>query len=81
MFMNHIENIGLFTSLVFSVSETDYAITKDFGVLRLGMIEITYQDLELFTITTDNIKDSNSTVSTLGFLTQYFLAEEINNHH
>ena len=70
MFMDYIENMGWITSLVFTKSGTDYNIAKDFGKFRIEMIDTDYQDLEIATQPTDNIKNSNSTASTLGFSTQ-----------
>ena len=68
--MNHIENMGWITSLVLTESSTDYSIAKDFGRVRIDTIEIDDQDLEVSTQLTDNIKNSNSAASTLGFSTQ-----------
>ena len=85
--MNHIKNMGLLTSLVFTKSGTEYNIAKDFGQVKLDTIEIEYQALELSTLTTDNVKK----IKYRGLYTwlfnssdesaQYFLAEESDNHH
>ena len=56
MFMNHIENMGWITSLIFTESGTDYKIAKDFGQVKIETIETDYQALEIATQTTDNIK-------------------------
>ena len=45
MFMNHIENMGWITSLVFTESGTDYNIAKNFGKFRIYTIDSDYQDL------------------------------------
>ena len=70
MFMNHIENMGWITSLVFTESGTDYNIAKDFGQVRIQTIDTDYQALEIANQPTDNIKNSNYATSTLGFSTQ-----------
>ena len=70
MFMNHIKNMGWITCLVFTKSGTGYNIAKYFGQVIIETIEIDYQDLEIATQPTDNIKNSNSLTSTLGFSTQ-----------
>ena len=70
MFMNHIENMGWITSLVFNESGTDYNIAKDFGQVRIETTKTDYQALEIATQPTDNIKNSNSAASTLDFSTQ-----------
>ena len=87
MFMNHIENLGWITSLVFTKSGTDYNIAKYFGQVKIEMIETDYQALEVATQPTDNIKK----LKFRGLYTwlfnssdksaQDFLAEESNNHH
>ena len=56
MFMNHIKNMGWITSLVFTKSGTDYNIANYFGQVRIETIETDYQDLEISTQPTDNIK-------------------------
>ena len=56
MLMINIENMGWITSLVFTESGRDYNIVKDFGKVRLETIETDYQDLEISTLPTDNIK-------------------------
>ena len=38
MFMNHIKNMGWITYLVFTKSDTDYNIAKDFGQVRIETI-------------------------------------------
>ena len=35
MFVNHIENMGWITSLIFAKSGTDYNIAKDFGQVKI----------------------------------------------
>ena len=45
MFINYIENMDWFTSLVFTKSGTNYNIAKDFGQVKLEMIETEYQAL------------------------------------
>ena len=87
MFMNHIENMGWITSLVFTESGTDYNIAKDFGQVKIETIEIDYQALEIATQPTDIIKK----LKFRGLYTwlfnssdesaQYFLAKESDNHH
>ena len=67
MFMNHIENMGWITSLVFVESGTYYNIANNFRQFRIDSIEIDYQAPEISTQPTDNIKNSNSMASTLGF--------------
>ena len=56
MFMNHTENMGWITSLIFNESGTDYNIAKDFGQVKIETIETDYQALEIATQPTDNIK-------------------------
>ena len=56
MFINHIENMGWITSLVFAESGTDYNIAKDFGQVIIETTETDYQALEIATQPTDNIK-------------------------
>ena len=85
--MNHIENMGWITSLVFTESGTDYNIAKYFGQVKIETIEIYYQALEIATRPTDNIKE----LKLRGLYTwlfnssdksaQDFLAKESNNHH
>ena len=70
MVMNHIENMGWITILIFTKSGTDYNVAKDFGQVKIETIETDYQALEIATQPTDNIKNSNSAASTLGFSTQ-----------
>ena len=53
--MNHIENMGWITSLVFTKSGIDCNTEKDFGQFRLETIETDYQALEIF--------DSNNATS------------------
>ena len=87
MFMNHIENMGWITSLVFTESGTDYNIAKDFGQVKVETIETDYKALEVATQSTDNIKK----LKLRGLYTwlfnssnesaQDFLAEESDNHH
>ena len=43
MFINHIENMGWITSLVFTVSGTDYNIANDFRQVKIETIETDYQ--------------------------------------
>ena len=87
MLMNHIENMGWITYLIYTESSTDYNIAKDFGQVRLETIETYYRDLEISTLPTDNIQK-------LKFLSlcswifgssnesdQYFLAKERNNRY
>ena len=45
MFMNHIENMGWITSLIFTESGTDYNIAKYFGQVKIDTVEIDYQAL------------------------------------
>ena len=45
MFMNHIENMGWITYLVFTESGTYYNIAKGFGPIILEIIEKEYQAL------------------------------------
>ena len=56
MFMNHIENMGWITSLVFNKSGTYCNIAKDFGQFIIETIETDYQALEISTLPTDKIK-------------------------
>ena len=56
MFMNHIENMGWITSLVSTESGTDYNIVNHFGQVKIETIETDYQELEIATQITDNIK-------------------------
>ena len=42
MFMNHIENMGYITSLVFPESGTYYNIAKDFEQVRIETIDTDY---------------------------------------
>ena len=70
MFMNHIKNMGWITYLVFTKSGTDCDIAKDCRKVRIETTETDCQDLEVDTQPTDNIKNSNSAASTLGFSTQ-----------
>ena len=44
------------TSLVFTESVTYYNTTEDFGQVKLEKTEIEYQDREISTLPTDNIK-------------------------
>ena len=48
--------MGWITSLAFTESGTDYKFAKDFEKVRLETIEKDYQDLEVATQPTDNIK-------------------------
>ena len=87
MFMNHIENMGWITSLIFTESGTYYNIVKVFGQVRIETIETDYQALKIATQSTDNIKKLkfrglytrlfNSSDESV----QYFLAKESENHH
>ena len=70
MFMNHIKNIGWIKSLIFNKSGIYHNIVKAFGKFRIETIEKDYQDLKISSQPTDNIKNSNSAASTLGFSTQ-----------
>ena len=70
MIMNHIQNMGWIIFLVFTESGTDYNIAKDFGQVIIETIEIDYQSLKIFTLPTDNIKNSNYVASTLVFSNQ-----------
>ena len=54
MFINHIENMGWVTSLVFTESGTDYNIENYFVRVQLNKIEMEYKALEIAT-TTNNI--------------------------
>ena len=87
IFINHIEDMGWMTYLVFTKSSTDYNIAKDFGLVKIEKVETDYQALEIATQPTDNIKklklcglyswrlnSSNETA-------QDFLAEESENYH
>ena len=56
IFMNYIENMGWIISLVFTKSGKDYNIAKDFGQVRLDIIETYYHAPEISTQSTDNIK-------------------------
>ena len=56
MFINHIENMGWITSLVFTKSDTDYNIAKDFGQAKIETKETDHQTLKIATQPTDNIK-------------------------
>ena len=49
MFMNHIENMGWITSLVFTESGTDYNIANYFGKVRIETVETDYQALKIVT--------------------------------
>ena len=42
MFMNHIEDMGSLTYLVFTKSGTYYNIAKDFGQVKVETIETEY---------------------------------------
>ena len=42
MFMNHIENMGWITSLIFTESGKDHNIAKDFGQVKIETIETDY---------------------------------------
>ena len=87
MFMNHIENMGWITSLVFTESGTDYNIAEYFGQVRIDTIDTYYQALEIATQPTDNIKKIKLRVlytwlfNSSDKLAQDFLAEESNNNH
>ena len=87
MFMNHIENMGWITSLVFNESRIDYNIVKDFGQVILETIETNYQALKISTLPTDNIKRIRLRglytwlLNSSDELAQYFLSEESENHH
>ena len=52
----HIKNMGWIASLIFTESGTDYTIAKYFGQVKIEMIEIDYQGLEIATQPTDIIK-------------------------
>ena len=86
-FMNHIENMGWITSLVFTESGIDYNIAKDFGQVRIETTETDYQALEISTQPTDNIKKLkfsglyNWLFNSSGELAQDPLAKESDNHH
>ena len=54
--MNHIENMGWITSLVFTESGTNYNIAKDFGQVKIETIETDSQALEIATQPTNNIQ-------------------------
>ena len=56
MLMNHIENIGWITSLVFTKLGIYYKIAKDFWKVIIKVIETDYQALKISTQSTDNIK-------------------------
>ena len=62
--------MGWITSLVFTESGTDYNIAKDFVQVKIETIGTEYQALEVATQPTDNIKNSNSVTSSLGFSTE-----------
>ena len=85
--MNHIENMGWITSLIFTKLGTDYNIAKDFGQVKIETIETYYQAPEIANQLTDNIKK----LKLCGLYTwifnpreesaQDFLAKESDNHH
>ena len=87
MFINHIKNMGLIISLIFTESGTYYNIAKDFVRIRIETIEKDYQTLEISTQPTDNIKKPkfcglytwlfNSSDGSA----QDFLVKENYNHH
>ena len=87
MFMNHIENMGWITSLVFTKSATDYNIVKDFGQVKVETIETDYKALEVATQSTENIKKLKLRglytwlFNSRDELAQNLLSEEIDNHH
>ena len=87
MFMNHIEDMGWITYLVFTESGIHYNIAKGFGQVRIETIETDYQDLEIATQPTDNTKKLKFCGIYAWFFNssdksaQYFLAEESDNHH
>ena len=87
MFMNHIENMGWITSLVFTESGTDYNIAKYFGQVKIETIETDYQVPEIATQPTDNIKKLKFRglytwlFNSSDKLAQDFLAKESENHH
>ena len=56
LFMNYIENMGWITYLFFTKSGTDYNIAKHFVHVRIETIETDYEDMEIATQPTDNIK-------------------------
>ena len=87
IFMNHIENMGWITYLVFTKSGTDYNIAEDYEKVRMKKIEKDYHALEIATQPTDNIKKLKLCgLQTWRFNSskgsaQDFLAKESNNHH
>ena len=79
--------MGWITSLVFTKSDTDYNIAKDFGQAKIETIETDHQTLKIATQPTDNIKKIkfcglyNWFFNSRDELAQDFLAKESDNHH